>query len=635
MDTEAALPPVQTQDSWVNPVSGVGGIDDKAAGFIFVPGTDRLWTTHYLSELYEVDDISARIVDALPSAAFERGWRLEENLEPDQSEAMRDTMDALRVQQQLTRTRKWARLFGGAGLYIGSDDGPQESPLQYGGRLHFLQPYERDELQPWRYYDDPLSPKFGEVSHYRLTPIRSVATAPSVIIHETRLVIMNGVDTTNRKRAQNNGWGSSVLIRPMKAIQQFQAAYAIVLSMLGDANQNVYKWKGLADLLLGGKEAIIEARMRLMDRVRSTVRGIAVDADEEDFVRSQINVSGIDGILDKFAIRIAAAAVMPVTVLLGQSPAGMNATGESDLRNWGSQVETEKREVFTPALEKVIRVIFNASNGPTGGVEPSTWSVKFPSQWAPTPREEAEIKNLNAQTDQVYVEMQVLKPSQIAQARFTGDTEQQPLVTPEDVTALESAEDLSAEAAAAAGAGGGAGGGDGIELAPTQQAALVTVNEARAQRGLPAWPIPEEGLMSVAEFEARIGAKGQAVGEVEGKAEAPASLPLPSASDAAPESASGEVVTEDDALDEPTIDETIARFAAKMTEHGLDRCEHNIVNRCTKCGIERVRDFELGPDGQPVFRKLWRPIGTTGFASAEPAQSEPAQPELAPAEPDA
>jgi hypothetical protein len=625
VDTEAALPPVQTQDSWVNPVSGVGGLEDKSAGFIFIPGTDRLWTTHYLSELYEVDDISARIVDALPSAAFERGWRLEENLEPDQSEAMLDTMDALRVQQQVIRTRKWARLFGGAGLYIGSDDGPQESPLQYGGRVHFLQPYERDELQPWRYYDDPLSPKFGEVSHYRLTPIRSVATAPSVIIHETRLVVMNGVDTTNRKRAQNNGWGSSVLIRPMKAIQQFQAAYAIVLSMLGDANQNVYKWKGLADLLLSGKEAIIEARMRLMDRVRSTVRGIAVDADEEDFVRSQINVSGIDGILDKFAIRIAAAAVMPVTVLLGQSPAGMNATGESDLRNWGSQVETEKREVFTPALEKIIRVIFNASNGPTSGVEPSTWSVKFPSQWAPTPREEAEIRNVNAQTDQVYVDMQVLKPSQVAQARFTGDTEQQPLVTPEDIAALETAEGMSAETGA-----GGAGDDGGIELAPTQQAALVTVNEARAQRGLPAWPILEEGAMSVAEFEARTAAKGEAGGEVEGKIEAPGTVP--GVTDTAPVGdASGEVDTEDDALDEPAIDETIARLAAKMMEHGVDRCEHGIVNRCTKCGIERVRDFEPGPDGQPVWRKLWRPIGTTGFAApAEPAQSEPA-----PTDPDA
>jgi len=546
--------PIKTLDSWVNPTTGVGGAGDKSAGFTFVPGTDRLWTGHILSDLYEVDDISARIVDAVVEAAFERGWRLEENLPPEQSEATRDALDRLLVQKQLVRARKWSRLYGGAALYIGSDDGPQDAPLQYGGRLHFFQPYERDELQPNRYYDDPLSPKFGEVSHYRLTPMRSVATGPSVIIHESRLIVFQGVDTTPRKRAQNNGWGSSVLIRPMKAIQQFHAAYAIVLSLLGDANQNVYKWKGLAALLLKGGEQAIEARMRLLDRVRSTVRGIAVDADEEDFIRSQINVTGMDGLLDKYAVRVASSAKMPVTVLMGMSPAGLNATGESDLRNWGSQVDVEKREEMTPGLERCIRVLFRARNGPTGGVEPETWSVKFPSLFAPTPRDEAEIRSINAQTDQVYVDMGVLRPAQVAKARFTGDTEQQtPLVTPEDIAALE-----------AAGSMGGAAGG--VE---------------------PPAPAPDAGAPGLADAAAEL------------------------------------VDTEDDAAsDTPTIDEVITRLCAKMTEHGVDRCEHGTVNRCTKCGIERVRDFEPGPDGTPVWTVRWRPIGTTGFWT--PPEPEPA-----------
>jgi phage-related protein (TIGR01555 family) len=538
-DPQPRPKPLDTLDSWVNPTTGVGGAGDKSAGFAFVPGTDRFWTSLVLCELYEVDDISARIVDALPEAAFERGWRLEENLPAEQSEAVRDALDQFQVQKQLVRTRKWARLYGGAALYIGSDDGPQDSPLRYGGRVHFFQPYERDELQPWLYYDDPLSPKFGEPSHYRLTPIRNVATAPTVLIHESRLVVMHGVDTTPRKRAQNNGWCSSVLIRPMKAIQQFHAAFAIVLSLLGDANQNVYKWKGLADLLLRGQEPIIEARMRLLDKIRSTVRGIAVDADEEDFIRSQINVTGMDGLLDKYAIRVSSSAKMPVTVLMGTSPAGMNATGESDLRNWGSQVDVEKRDHFTPGLERCVRVLFRASNGPTGGVEPDTWSVKFPPLFAPTPREEAEIRSINAQTDQVYVDMQVLTPAQIAKARFTGDTEQQtPLVTPEDIQALE-----------------------GVERPPAS------------------FP-------------------GAAAGDAALDSEDEGQVPL---------------------TDIKPVDETVAAFAAKMTAHGYRKCEHGMANICTRCGIERVRDVEPGPDGEPKWRVLWRPIGAKGMGTEEPA----------------
>jgi phage-related protein (TIGR01555 family) len=554
---------VHTEDSWVNPTTGVGGSSDKSAGFTFVPGTDRLWSGMMLAELYEVDDICARIVDALPSAAFERGWRLEENLPPEQSEAVRDALDHFRVQQQVQRTRRWARLYGGAALYIGSDDGPQEAPLQYGGRLHFLQPYERDELQPCRYYDDPLSPKFGEASHYRLTPIRSVATGPSIIIHESRLIVMQGVDTTPRKRAQNNGWGTSVLMRSIKAIQQFYAAHAIVLSLLGDANQNVFKWKGLADMLLAGKEDMLEARMRLMDRVRSTVHGIAVDADEEDFVRSQINVTGMDSVIDKYSIRLAASVPMPVTVLMGQSPAGMNATGESDLRNWGSQVDVEKRDVFTPALEKCVRVLFRARNGPTAGQEPSTWSIKFPSMWAPTPLEDAQIRSVNAQTDQLYVDMQVLRPAQVAKARFMGDTEQQtPLVTAADIAAME-----------AALLGGGGGG---------------NVPRATAEGD----ELPD----------------AEAVSRV---------LSKPSSPDVA------EVDSEDESEDQP-IDVTVMQLAAKMTEHGIAKCEHGMANVCERCGIERIRDFEPGPDGQAIWTRRWRPIGTTGFWTPPEPETEPA-----------
>ncbi len=543
--------PVRTQDSWVNPTTGVGGPEDKTTGFVFVPGTDRIWSGLLLSELYEVDDICARIVDALPSAAIERGWRLETDLDAQASEAVRDSMDGFGVQKHLMRSRKWSRLYGGAAIYMGSDDGPQDAPLRYGGRLHFLQSYERDELQPHRYYDDPLSAKFGDPSHYRLTPIRNVATAPSVIIHESRLVVMHGADTTHYKRAQNNGWGSSILIRPMKAVQQFHSGYAIVLSLLADANQNIYKWKGLADVLLRGEEKAIKARMRVIDEVRSTVHAIAVDAEEEDFVRSQLNLTGIDGILDRFATRMASAVPMPVTVLMGQSPAGMNATGESDLRNWNAQKETEQREVLGPALERMVRVLLRARNGPTGGVEPSTWSIKFNSLWAPTPREEAEIRSINAQTDQAYVDMEVLKPVHIAKARFSGDTEQNtPLIPAEELAAM------------------------GSVLRPLA-------------------PPPDEGEP--------------------GELEEPGAPP------------DAEDEPEVDTEDTDAVDDAIAYLVAKMNEHKVRACEHGIKNVCPRCGIERVRDFVVGPDGIPEWIVLWRPIGTRGHPVLSQAE-QPAPP---------
>lgn len=59
---------------------------------------------------------------------------------------------------------------------------------------------------------------------------------------------------------------------------------------------------------------------------------------------------------------------------------------------------------------------------------------------------------------------------------------------------------------------------------------------------------------------------------------------------------------------EPASDDAIANLAEKMTASGITRCEHGAVNRCRLCGIERVRDFEVGEDGQPVWKVAWRPI---------------------------
>lgn len=73
---------------------------------------------------------------------------------------------------------------------------------------------------------------------------------------------------------------------------------------------------------------------------------------------------------------------------------------------------------------------------------------------------------------------------------------------------------------------------------------------------------------------------------------------------------------------DPPADDAAKLLAEKMTEHKVPRCEHGALNRCLKCGIERVRDFEPGRNGQPpTWHVAWRPI-----AKAPPA---PALPEAA------
>jgi hypothetical protein len=84
--------------------------------------------------------------------------------------------------------------------------------------------------------------------------------------------------------------------------------------------------------------------------------GMQLMGAEDDFVTHQYTFSGIADVYDKFMLDVSGAAEIPVTKLFGRSPAGMNATGESDLQNYYDMIEEKQESVMRPILDKVMPV---------------------------------------------------------------------------------------------------------------------------------------------------------------------------------------------------------------------------------------------------------------------------------------
>jgi hypothetical protein len=83
-----------------------------------------------------------------------------------------------------------------------------------------------------------------------------------------------------------------------------------------------------------------------------------------------------------------------------------------------------------------------------------------------------------------------------------------------------------------------------------------------------------------------------------------------------PDGSTGNDEAEMDPADAPELtDEDVALLAAEMTRHGIARCEHQRVNRCRDCGIERTRGFKVGKGGVPAWRVSWRPIRRRAVAA--------------------
>ncbi len=138
-------------------------------------------------------------------------------------------------------------------------------------------------------------------------------------------------------------------------------------------------------------------------------------------------------------------------------------------------------------------------------------------------------------------------------------------------------------------------------------AKALRADEIRALAGIPAFG-DERGDMVLSALNAPPAPPGGAPFAADPKALAPlAPIAAPVAT----------VAESDDAPDTSAA----AALAAKMTLHGVARCEHERPNRCLLCGVERTRDFDAGagPDGGHVWRVAWRPIGGTVAPVAEPA----------------
>ena len=392
-------------DSWVNSYTGMGTTRDKVGGSYFL--ATQIILSGELEALFYGDDIAAKIVGKLPSEMFRRGY----DVDGDQAYAVKDAIKDLDLNRKIRLAITWARLYGGAAVVLGIDDGqeldqPLGEDLSCVRGVKFANVIDRRYLIPIQYYTDPSQPHFGEPEIYEL--VVPVGFSIAARIHASRILRFDGteVDVVNRQR--NGGWSYSVLQRVYDTVQKFANAFGAASQLATDAGQAVFTIKGWSSAV-GAAAAAAAARMTMVDQQRSSGRAVVLDADKETFSREGVQLSGLPDLLDRFMIRTAAAAEMPVTILFGQSPAGMNATGESDLTQWYDHVAASQADTVLPALERVAMLV-------TAG----KWAgeFKFHPLREPDDKGRADTEKTQAETWQIYINAGVVLPEEVKLAEF-------------------------------------------------------------------------------------------------------------------------------------------------------------------------------------------------------------------------
>lgn len=406
----------ENKDGWANVLTGLGQVS-KDKNLSTLPEIDFLGQ-QLVEALYQIDDISAKIVDLPVNEMFREGFKI--NVPDDDgkiSDWIFEGLERLKAVKYLEQLFKEGRLYGTSCLFFGSN-GSQEAttPASPNQSLDYLRVIDRYRLNPSSDLEKDLSADdFGYPVFYNLIGgIRD----QSLLIHKSWLYRFDGVKLPYNLMQMNQYWGDSVLSRPFRIIQIFNSAYFAVGGTVQDFNTPIIKLENLVEMIAQNKEEKIVKRLALLMLTSSVFKGMVLQTGES-YERSTTNVSGVSDLVNSIKDRLATAAEIPHTILFSEAPGGsLGGTGTSEKMDWYDKIKAFQANIMTPALMEIIKRLCMAKGSITKGIMPENVTIEYFPLWQPTEKEQIDTKKVQADIDQIYISTGVYQPEEVAVSRF-------------------------------------------------------------------------------------------------------------------------------------------------------------------------------------------------------------------------
>lgn len=444
-------------DSLFNLLTGMGvlGRDKRESTGILRRGPSRV---RDLDVAFAEDDLSHNLV-SIPADDMVREWIDLQG--PDETcSRLEKELDRLEARSVFHDALMWADLYGGAIVVVGLDgqktrteqrgnvavEVPDLSLPRQSGKVLWLQVFDRYEIQRVELDDDgdPL------LYHVIVGALEKGAQRTEAI-HATRCLRFNGT-TVPRRQREPAGWGASVLDRARDSIRDFNSAQAGIAVAMTEFSVGVAMLDDLTGQLAHDGGGNVAARLRALSVMRSSLGLMALDKTD-DYKTVAHSFGAVSDVLDRLAERVASAGNITFSRLFGRSPAGLNATGDADIRNWYARVASQQEVKLRSPLWTLIEWIAKGlglgleGGGVDGDDEGESVQLLFRPLWAPTEKERAETHNVQANADALMIDRGVLDPDQVARSRFGKTGYSVETVVDDDDYDLEGVDDDDVDAA--------------------------------------------------------------------------------------------------------------------------------------------------------------------------------------------
>ena len=290
-------------------------------------------------------------------------WRVFDS-DDDNEEVATALMDAEKKHKVLLKVFEavWkARLYGSSLICVISKEANMMTPLDIRkikpGDLQNLHVVSRFRATPEEEIMEVDNPDYGEPEYYSIWEGWS-----DYSIHSTRTIRLDAHPSDGNSYGYSftlgdYRWSDSVLHAMLDEVERDLIMAQGAGHMVQEASLKVLQVADLNERRSGrtsgndGPMETIDQVLQQISRDISIYNTLVVDKDDTMFERVEAKIfAGVDKLLTMQQQRVSGATGIPSTILWGRSPAGMNATGDSDMTIYQRLIDVLQTFMADPAL---------------------------------------------------------------------------------------------------------------------------------------------------------------------------------------------------------------------------------------------------------------------------------------------
>lgn len=321
-----------------------------------------------------------------------------------------EELDRLQVRDRFKECAEQDALFGRSQIFLDFDDADDDAELRASlpvdpGKIGTKRPIRRlKNVEPmWSYPG----------SYNTSNPLHTGFYRPAVwyiygkTVHESHLLTFVGREVPDMLKPAYAFGGLSMTQMAKPYVDNWLRTRQSVSDMVHSFSCMVLK-TNTGDLLSGGDGATVFARADMANNARDN-RGLwIIDKESEELENVAVPISGLDKLQAQAQEQLSSVSGVPLVILLGVTPSGLNASSDGEVRSFYAAVKAYQEKTFRPALAKLLDIVQLSL---FGAIDQAI-KFEFEDLWEMSEKDKADIRKADAEADSTYINSGVVDPEE-------------------------------------------------------------------------------------------------------------------------------------------------------------------------------------------------------------------------------